>query len=432
MTPWRSSRINIAADHCPAALDFQDAGAWYPRDRFAVGVSAHEILERIGRATTMRGSWLPAEEAQAIAEEVAARQISEGRSFAGRPEPPLPIDAVARGVAMALDYQRACPLSPDFRYELVLAVDREFRPVAEDSPDAWLLAQVDAVGYREPNPLDDEDPLPCRCVAIDDFKSSWSADSEELSTLQRMIQAVVGWAHYGGEGLGLVLEIVNFRRRKTYSLVIDPTDYEGAETLEAYKVAIRAAISALEVPEGEARKASPGAGCGAKGGCPYLAICPAAAATMTAADPLGDPQELAVRYAVHAAELSRLRGLLEPLAEEETIDLGDGRSVGWTATSSRAVRPGASEMIAKEWAERAVVGVPKDRYAEQVAASIPGLIKAFRPGSENLAALALTLYHNKLDDWKQRRAAALSRWSRELIGRKWQIIQAPAGEKEPS
>lgn len=423
MTVWRSSRINTAADHCPAALDFQDAGAWYPRDRFAIGVSAHEILEKCGRAATVKGAPLSIEEAQAVAEEVAARQISEGRSFAGRPEPPLPIDAVARGVVMALDYQRARPLDPAFRYELVLAVDREFRPVAEDSPDAWLLCQMDAIGFRDPNPLDPEgDPLPCRSLVVPDLKSSWAADAEELTTLQRMIQACVAWAHFGGPDLALALEIVNFRRQQTYQLVLDMTDYEGRDTLEAYKVAIRAAVAALETPGGRPRNASPGAGCVARGGCPYLSICPAAAETMAASDPLGDPGELAVRYLVHAAELDRLRALVEPLAEEGPIELEDGRALGWVPKSTRKMRSTAPDEIVKEWTARAIHGVPAERRDAQIVAGLPGLVKALKPGVAGIESVAMVLYHNELTDYAQRRAAAVSRWTKETIGRSWGVI----------
>lgn len=425
MTSWRSSRINAAADHCPAALDFQDAGAWYPRDQFAVGTAAHAILEVCGRESTLKGSWLTPEERQAVAERVAAELIREGRTFAGRPEPPLPINAVARGVELALDYQRYCPLDPTFRYELVLAVDQEFRPVAEDSPAAWLICQIDAIGFREPSFLDDDDPLPGRCVAVSDLKSSWAADSEELATLQRKIQAVVAWAHYGGEGLGLVLEILNLRRRQSYSLIIEPNETEGEAALEAYKVAIRAAIGALEVPEGEARKASPGAGCLR---CPYLAICPAAAETLAASDPIGDPQEMAARYLAHAAEVGRLRGLLEPMAAEEPVSLGDGRALGWVPRPSRKMRPSAVDEIAKEWAARAVHGVPAERRDAHVAASLPGLVKALKPGVGGLESVAMTLYHNELTDYAQRRAAAVARWTTETIGRSWGVISPKAEE----
>jgi hypothetical protein len=415
---WRSSTLGLADETCGKAIDYLIAGVPYYRDRFAVGVAAHACLEAIGRATTANGIGLFVEEAMEACRPVCEELIAVGRSFGGRPEPPLRSSAVWAGRDLAIAYVRdGGSIDPADSFEHVLAVDAEWRPVPADDPRARFMAQIDAVGLRYPNPLDDETGIHCRTRIVRDYKSAHSADEKELGTTQRKMQAAITWAHREPEDEALRIEVVNFRRREIFGLTLDPEEVEPQ--LAVWRADVESEARAREAvgPDG-LRVAAPGAGCI---GCPYLRVCEPARDLLSAESPVGEPEELGARYAVHVAEAKRLRELLEPLADEEPITLPDSALLGWKPGEETRVKVDGWAAMAEEWEKRAMVGKPKEQRDAVLAASIPGLLLALRPVVGNANALAKTLFHKDLPEFRAKRESALGRWTYKKLDRNWGV-----------
>ena len=154
---WRSTTLGLAEKHCPRTLDFYEAGAPYDRSQFAVGTAAHAVLEDLGKASAARQRYFHFEEDyRDIVQETCRRLIEEGRDFEGEPEPPLPSDAVWAGRDLALSYVDERPMPPDAKYEVGLAVNRQWQLCPYDA-GAWLRCRIDSVSTRLPSWLDAED-----------------------------------------------------------------------------------------------------------------------------------------------------------------------------------------------------------------------------------------------------------------------------------
>lgn len=415
---WRSSTLGLAAEHCGRAIDYLRQGIPYFRDRYAVGVAAHACLEAIGRATTANGIGLFSAEAEEACRPVCEELIAVGRSFGGHPEPPLPSAAVWAGRDLAVAYVRdGGSIDPSDSFEHVLAVDAQWRPVPPDDPRARFMAQIDALGVRYPNPLDDETEIHHRTLTVRDYKSARSADEKELETTQRKMQACITWAHRDPEDEALRVEVVNFRTREIFGLTLDPEDVEAQ--LATWRADVESEVRARETlgPDG-LHPAAPGAGCI---GCPYLRICEPARDLLAAESPVGEPQELGVRYAIHVAEAQRLKALLEKVADEEPIELPDGALLGYEPGEEKRIKVEAWADMAAEWERRAMIGKAKEAREAVLAASIPGLILALSPTVGNANALAKTLFHKELPEFKAKREAALGRWTYKKLNRNWGV-----------
>lgn len=391
-TTWRSSALRLGSEHCAAALSFYEEGAPYDRERFAVGTAAHDCLEAIGKASATAGSYLPEQEAEEVAREVCELLISRGREFDGRPEPPLSPAAAWQGRDLAMSYVRDVPLSPKFRYEQEIGCTREWLPCPADG--AWLKARIDAVGTAMPDWLDEEEGGPV--LVVRDYKSAWTADADELRTLQRKIQAVLAWLHWGEDHEALRLEVVNFRLQRPCDTTVLPNTPEGQLVLERWRRDIASEIQLLEKAPRDAsgrRVARPGAGCL---GCPYLNLCPAALSYLTPLFGVTDREEVARSYASVSAILENLEQPARRLAREAPIPIPGG-TVGWIEREERALVPDAFERLAEVWKRKAH---PPDLETAQ--AQLPGLFRAAGLGVTHVEKLLTYLYQGNEEEREKR------------------------------
>ena len=396
MVGWRSTTLALAAEHCPRALDFYEAGAPYDRSVFAVGTAAHAVLEEIGKATAAAGEWLDFDTAEAVARTTCERLISDGRDFEGEPEPPLPPAAVWQGRDLAMAYQNEFPLPADFRYEEGLAVNRDWQPCPYDA-GAWLRCRIDGVGTVLPDWWEDDQgggPI----LEVVDYKSAWPADARELRTLQRKIQAVLAWQAWGDGHEALRLRVVNFRMRRDFDLMVFPGTPEGARVMERWQADIVSEIKARERQRGAdgRRPAAPGAVCY---GCPYLFQCDAAASYLEPVFGSADPHEAAIRYAVLDAAMAALNEPLKAATAHVPYPVYGGW-VGTLASETRELRPDAAEKLAALWNRRG-----RGDSVEAVRAGIAGLLQALRLGVAQAESLLKHMFRGSEEEITKRERA---------------------------
>lgn len=413
---YRSTSLRLMADHCPKAGSFYEHG--YPDDRpeYVVGACVHSILEAVGIARE-RG-----EDEDAAARAAMVRLVEHGRKFEGRQEPPAPGWAANQALDIVRRFLARRPLPDGARYEVGIAVDREWRVVEYASEEAWLSCIVDALwsGSESGDP-DWLDAGGDRLLCWVDWKG-WPAGNEAQS-LQRKIQALLVWRAFGGpEYRGLAGWTVSYQTGAEYAIeppVIYPDDPDGAHLLRQWRRDVEAVIALRErqVPDcprcdGEGRQrdetypckdcggtgrgwrpAQPGPGCM---GCPFLTRCPEyAEALARAPHALGheDLEAAAEAYAVLSAEVHRLggypHGILRGAAVAGEIPV-DGGSVGFRDVPKREPVAEAPAAAWRVWAGDRVRKATKAAEElrklpgaaqhvaelEQLAAAAPGLVQA--------------------------------------------------------
>lgn len=337
----RPTYLKLLADHCPHALEQAASGVPYPREIFATGTAAHDVLYAVSIGDLND------------ADAIARRLMVEGRRGYDS-EPPLPVDDVIEGHRLALDYLDVWqpPLVSDgAHFEVKLCVTRDWQPVDEDDPRAVFGPRLDVV-YRDIDGGDDgdgewaTDPIPG--ISVDDYKSSWVADDSHLDRIQQKAQAVVTWAHREKLGMGdaewLRVGLRNLRTKRYHSRTLWAGD-DLEETLEQWRHELGLAIDVGNRVLEKGGRASPGLRCM---GCPFTERCPAFAVYFDGLD-LVDAAHAAERYAM-ADEARSAAGkyLRSHLAKGETVAT-DGGEVGYLAQPRRQLRKGAIAEILAEW-----------------------------------------------------------------------------------
>lgn len=321
------------------------------------------------------------------------RLIAEGRDFEGEIEAPLPSTAVWRGRDLALSYQKEKPLSPKWRYEETLAVNEDFLPCP--LPGAWMRCRIDVHGTSHPSEEEWwEEEAGGPILVVQDFKSNYRARENELETIQRKIQAVVSWAHWGKGHDALRLVIVNFRLGREYDLTIYPHEPDGAAQLERWREDIRAEARARSAKGSDGkRRASPGACCG---GCPYVGQCPAATSWLGSIYGYGTPAEMAHAY---SAAIAIANSLEEPLrrATADSPILLPGGFVGSKIGMERRLRDDAHGALAQFWLDQV-----KPVSLEALRAMLPGLLKVMKVGTAQAQALLKAFLRTEKDQIEKR------------------------------
>lgn len=412
---WRSTTLALAERHCPRALDFYEASAPYDRSVFATGTAAHAVLEDIGKEGARRGEMLSTEEGEEVARLTCERLIAEGRDFEGDPEPPLPSAAVWAGRDLAMAYHRDVPLASDARYEIGLAVSRDWLPCPY-GPGAWLRARIDRVRTCQPDWWEDDEgggPI----LEVTDYKSAWSADESELRTLQRKIQALLSWRAWGEGHDALRLVVVNFRLRRPFDLVVYPNTPEGEAVLARWQRDIESEIAARESqvgPDGR-RPASPGPQCG---GCPYLGQCGDAQAFLGTVYGSFVREDLARFYALALAQGEALENPLRAATVEAPIAI-DGYLVGSVAQEQRALVQDAAERLAAIYLRKT-----RPRDLEAALANVPGLLAALRLGLAQVESLLTHLYKGSEEE-RDKRADLLAELVTSKASRRFGVHASP-------
>lgn len=392
------SQLTTLATHCPLAVSLEEAGTPRERDVFHAGTAAHAIIQEIGEQTNRKGRALEYLEMQTVARAVCERLISEGRSFDGKPEPPLPADPVWLGRDLALDYLGPRPLEPGAEYEVGVAVGEDWKPTAyegeevgvggEGGPEPESYVTIwphfrTILDYVRIEEGDGEAEFEETTVVIRDWKSSWATDADRLNHLQQRAQAVMAWIHYP-EASAIRREVVNLRTHATYSDTLYVSFPEVVEQLEEWRDDIDSTLRALEEMKADGidglRPASPGAGCV---GCPYVGRCEEGREYLLSADGItqhGSDEERAALFAVTVALMGRTRDLLKA-SGGESVEIENGE-VGYIRQPYREAKPGAARLLAEEW------GLEDDPRIRKALEALSGAADAMAPDWEGAIAEA--------------------------------------------
>lgn|GEM_PF-2240449 len=376
-----STSLGYMTKHCPKAYRLHMAGQRGDASVFQVGVAAHAVLEEIGKRRLAEPAHI-----KAVADDVAQILMSHGRDYFGIPEPPVPADQALAGRDLALAYLETHVL-PDGEYERALYMD------INDGATTYRVRSLIDVVFEEDRG-DEEFSGPC--LVVRDFKSAWTANDDELETLQRKMQAVIAWGKLGREDLlGLVLEVENLRTGRTHSRTIW-MDEEGEMLLAGWRADIlilcRAAEQALDDPD--ACPAAPGIGCLS---CPFSATCEECAEA--AMRPAATVEEQAVKWLAMKTVLANVtRVLKERLKDAEPVTVPGG-TVGFQRKERDEPVADAYAKVLSEWHERLGHDIPPEEVAHKLPAQLT-LLMTLKPGKTALEAVAKNLYpeRTQVDD----------------------------------
>ena len=345
MTTYSSSTLRLFDRHCPAALGFHESGV--PRDReiFAAGIAAHAMCQALVTRAVSEGRILTPVERADVMDQTFAVLTSEGREFAGVPEPPLSPTSVAEGRDIVVSYLHRrpwedgslpMPVDATVHVEHGLAIDAAGEPVEYGSGAARWQAVVDSIELTD---IGDEWGHFGSAVVLWEYKTAWPTDASELETMQTRGHAVLARAHWPDRTI--IRRVVNLRTGRRFDDVMHPPEGGGMvgggiegeadfDVAEQWRTDIFATCTAMD----RTREARPGAGCL---GCPYVLRCEDADQVVTEG-PEGRHEtlvEVARRYAVTDATAKALGAQLRKELAIEGVEI-DGGSVGYRE-STRAV-----------------------------------------------------------------------------------------------
>lgn len=393
MRAYSSTILGMLDKYCPRALDFAEAGQFRDREFFQAGIAAHAILQAIGEAPE---STDPRETAEAVVRTL----VTEGRSFHGHPEPPMSPEQATTGRDIALRYLAMHAMPVAGKYEMGLAVDKDWQPVPYRSKDAYYRAAIDVVQVSEDV---SDDGYPICTVATTDWKSAWPTSADELETIQLRGQAALAWAHNPSATV-LIRRAVNLRTGASYEAET-VMDEDGSRIVAGWRADIGHAIAAAEARGADGKRpARPGSGCM---GCPYLMACPDSLPMRGDRDPISLAKEWMLLEAWRAGILPKLK----ELAAETAIDTGAGM-VGYGPKTKREATTDAPRAIAAGW------------FQGEATETEVGLLTAVKLGASNVDAAAKVLYpYDKADPaWKENRAALLAACLRDVTTIEFGVI----------
>ena len=177
---YHPTELTMLTENCPAALDMRERRIPYDRTLFAAGIAAHAVMETAGNKVRELGRQLESEEISAIAAEVVKRLIGEGRSYDGKPEPPLNPERVFEGRDMAVKYLNNHSISTTGLCEIGFAYDKSWKSVEYYAENARFRTILDVLDVVE----DGNEEWVGRILEVTDYKTSWRADEFQLDTLQ--------------------------------------------------------------------------------------------------------------------------------------------------------------------------------------------------------------------------------------------------------
>ena len=342
MNTYSSSAIRMFDRHCPAALGFYERGEPRDRELFAAGIAAHAMCQRLTEAAVNAGRILEPVEYARLMDETFRVLTSEGREFAGVPEPPLSPTSVAEGRDIVKDYlwrrpweSGSLPIPTDatVHVEHGLAIDANGDPVEYGSGAARWQAVIDCIELTE---LGDEWGHLRPTAIIWEYKTAWPTDARELETIQTHGHAVLARAHFPDHDI--MRRVVNLRTGKHFEKLDEYND-----AIDQWLVDTFATCDAAD----RTREARPGAGCL---GCPYVLRCEDADMVVTEG-PEGRHEmlvELARRYAVTEATAKALAGRLRNEVAESAIEI-DGGTVGYRESTRAVPIDCVHEELAAAW-----------------------------------------------------------------------------------
>jgi len=409
MTMHRSTTLRIVLNHCCKALDFYDAHVPIDREVFAYGIAAHAVLEALVKH--------PGDDASERAEAVVRELVTNGRSFYGQPEPPMDVEAAIEGrnVALAWLARDFDGIDPRWEAEVMLSVDREWKPCAYE--DAWLHAIIDVVG---PCTYED-DEMAVEGMLHRDWKGSYATEEADLYSLQQKIQTLLVVAHNTDTAF-IRRQVTSLRTFWTYTEDMWLDD-EGQETLAQWRRDVGHACAQADVVDDAGRRpARPGPRCG---GCPYVLNCEAATDAIHCDGPDSyvdrDPVALAENYAVIDAMRTEMAKVLRPATKQGPIQV-EGGEVGYQVSVKRVATDDAPEALALEWFK-------PDDWAQwqREHEDVLGLIAAMKLGSGQIDALGKVLFPGRgataIEEFKEMREDLEDATLQEKFGAKFGVTK---------
>lgn len=405
---YSSSVIDYYLSHCIKALDFHLRGEFKETDQYQPGIAAHAVLQECGR----RGL-SDLEIIQEAANQIVKVLVTKGRKFYDKPEPPMKIDDARKGRDLAINFMMFNPLPSPAQFETTFSINRAGEPCKFE--DARLAAKVDCAYFS----VDEQEDIPV--VVMRDYKSAWSTGEHDLDTLQRHIQAVMGWLHHGNNRMGVKVEVINLQTGRPFSKLIK-FDEEGLAQLEQWrKDALLACDTADELLSTKNVKGIPGVGCH---DCPFIAKCKfvhAAAKSKTKDD--------ATKYAAMTAISSDLKKrLLRKLDEYGNIEVNGG-IVGYRHTVRNVRKTGAGKMMLAQW-----YGKPVERVETENGREL-GLIDVLNLGAGNIYKFGKQSFPNAKERGEffnqvleEQGAASFGVWPKDKLNLK-EMIESENGEK---
>jgi len=361
---YSSSVLGYYFDHCIKALDFHLRGEYRETNQYDVGIAAHAVLQECGRRNLS-----DLETIQETANQIVRVLVTKGRKFYDKPEPPMRPDYARHGRDLAVNFMMFNPLPSPAQFETTFSINRAGEPCKFE--DARLAAKVDCAYFS----VDEQEDIPV--VVMRDYKSAWSTGEHDLDTLQRHIQAVMGWLHHGKGRMGVRTDVVNLRTGRTFSRLIKFNE-EGLAHLEQWrKDALLACDTADELLSVKNVKGIPGAGCH---DCPFIAKCKFAHAAKSKI------KDDATKYAAMTAIASDLKKrLLRKLDEYGGIEVNGG-IVGYRHTVRNVRKTGAGKVMLAQW-----YGKPVERVETENGREL-GLIDVLNLGAGNIYKLGKHLF----------------------------------------
>lgn len=346
MRTYRPTTLRLAAQNCAAAIDYYEDGVPIDRRIFGTGTAAHAMLEALSAAANELGHAAGMDEAEAVTLATGERLIRDGRTFDGKPEPPLSPDAVWPARTLVLAYVAENPIEPGAEVETGLGVDADWRPVRYGDTARFRLIldsrrRVEEIGEESSATV----------LHLTDYKSAWPTDADELDSIQMHSQAVVAHAHLADEVDAIRITVVNLRTMVPYSRELWMLD-DGATTLRRWRDELDATMRALDSrvgPDGRFLH-SPGGGCI---GCPFVAHCGPGQEWRSKALEGASLEDRATSYAAMTAAVRSLVPLLKEELGERLLDMGAGVVLGWRAKAERVPLDTAPGSLWQEWLNRA-------------------------------------------------------------------------------
>ncbi|MFA5801157.1 MAG: PD-(D/E)XK nuclease family protein [Thermoleophilia bacterium] len=379
MKALSSSALRNFTRHCPHALTLYEERRPYPRDIFGPGIVAHAVLQAYPCDT----------------ESLVIRLSTEGRSYHSEMEPPIPIEAALQGAKMATDYADKHGI-PEGRREVWLKADANWQ--ACEYPEASYHGILDLTWTEQTE--GDEYAAESTGIVVRDWKSAWTANQEECSSLQMRGYALLAIAEYeeknGQKPDWIRREITSIRTGHTFAEHLD-LDEAGLSVLEEWKADLSTAIKAASI---KPRQANPGPRCM---GCPYVLQCEAACLWITHGWAGVQPEALAAHYAILKAQTAALEPAIRAACDNGAIRVPGG-SVGYHVKTKKSPKVDAGSLLARRWhrvSEEEAVRWEGDN------ASWLGFLGALKIGSGNVGAVATALTpgkgRGKKATWKEDR-----------------------------